>query len=193
MTKIYTMFKSILSKYLRLKHDVSGVAAVEFALILPVMLAMYLGMVEMTQGVNINRKVTLLSRTLADLAAQASTINNGDSNNIFAASAQVLQPYSDTGLYMEFVSVIVKADGTTVQVCWGDSTTGPISSTPIILPAGLKIPNTSVIIATARLPYTPAAKLVSTSYNLTETTYMRPRLASQVSRDRAGTVTTCAF
>jgi Flp pilus assembly protein TadG len=192
MRKIHS-FKALIAKWRHLKRDTRGVAAVEFALILPVMLAMYLGMVEMTQGVNINRKVTLLSRTLADLAAQASTINNGDSTNIFAAASQVMQPYPMTGAGMLIVSAIIKNDST-VQFCWGDASgTGLSVPSSVTLPAGLVIPNTSVIIATARLPYTPAAKLISTSYTLSEVTYMRPRLSTQVTRDRAGTVTTCAF
>lgn len=171
-------------------HNNKGIAAVEFALILPVMLTMYLGMVEVTQGININRKVTLLSRTLADLTAQNSTLTNSKKDQIFAAATQVLSPYSTTGVKMLVVSAYVRSNST-VQVCWGESQGGLAVPTSVTLPAGLIIPSTSIIIATAEIPYTPAAKLISTSYTLNEITYMRPRYSTQVTRDSSGTLLSC--
>ena len=77
-------------RYLRLPHaarrlcagDQRGVSAVEFAMLLPLMLTLYLGAVEISQGVGIDRKVTLTSRTVADLASQVSSISNADMTNI---------------------------------------------------------------------------------------------------------------
>jgi Flp pilus assembly protein TadG len=71
-----------------------GVSTVEFALILPLMVTLYLGGVEVSQGLTIDRKVTLVARTVADLAAQAQTIANSDMTNILNASTAVLLPYS---------------------------------------------------------------------------------------------------
>ena len=49
--------------------DRRGVSAVEFALLLPLMLTLYLGGVELSQGISIDRKVTLTARTPDDLLA----------------------------------------------------------------------------------------------------------------------------
>jgi len=48
----------------------AGVAAVEFAFILPMMLVLYFGIVVLGQGLEVGRKVEMASRTLADLTAQ---------------------------------------------------------------------------------------------------------------------------
>ena len=49
--------------------DRRGVSAVEFALLLPMMMTLYLGSVEASQGIAANRKVTLATHALADLAS----------------------------------------------------------------------------------------------------------------------------
>ena len=82
----------------RLGRDQRGVSAVEFAMLLPLMITLYLGTVEISQGVGIDRKVTLTTRTVADLASQVSSINNADMTNLLAASASVIAPYDTSKL-----------------------------------------------------------------------------------------------
>lgn len=80
-----------------------GIAAVEFALILPLMLTLYLGSVELTKGVLAGRKITFVARALADLASQQLTCDTNttlapcltptDVTTIFSAAAAILAPY----------------------------------------------------------------------------------------------------
>src|SRR5262245_11301930 len=70
-------------------NDERGVSAVEFATLLPLMLALYLGAVEVSQGIGADRKVTLTARTVADLVSQISSVNNSDmTTSLNAASAE---------------------------------------------------------------------------------------------------------
>src|SRR5262249_34725949 len=57
-------------KLRRFARDKRGISAVEFAMLLPLMVTLYLGGVEVSQAVAIDRKVTLIARTVADLVAQ---------------------------------------------------------------------------------------------------------------------------
>jgi Flp pilus assembly pilin Flp len=66
-TSIQALIVTPLRRFLR---DRDGVAAVEFAFIMPVMLVLYFGVVVLGQGIEISRKVQLASRTLADLTTQ---------------------------------------------------------------------------------------------------------------------------
>jgi Flp pilus assembly protein TadG len=87
----------------KLRQDARGIAAVEFAFVLPIMLTLYLGCVEVTQGVIANRQITAVARTIADLASQqtgaltdtGNTANGVDVSQIFAAS-QALFPQATT-------------------------------------------------------------------------------------------------
>lgn len=96
-----------------LSRNKSGVAAVEFALILPVMLLLYLGSAEITQALMASRKATLVARTLSDLTAQQTTqvpVVDADLTNIFAAATDIMAPFSATPLQMTITSVEFVAD-----------------------------------------------------------------------------------
>lgn len=87
-----------------------GTAAVEFALILPLMLTLYLGGAELTQGWRASRKVEILAGTLANLTAQQLTCGTGNNggapcltpadmtgnNGIFTAAAAIMSPYASS-------------------------------------------------------------------------------------------------
>ena len=45
----------------------SGLAAIEFAMIIPIMAALLVGTNEFSAGVAVDRKVTIMARTLSDL------------------------------------------------------------------------------------------------------------------------------
>ena len=77
----------------RLRRDQRGISAVEFAMLAPLMVVLYLGGVEISQAIAVDRKVTLVARTLGDLVAQTSSVTTTDITNILSASAAVVQPY----------------------------------------------------------------------------------------------------
>src|ERR1700731_2560340 len=79
-----------------LLRDCSGIAATEFAVIVPLMLVMFFGTVEFSSGVAVDRKVTLVARTLSDLTSQSISVTDTDLTNFFAAAAGILTPYSAT-------------------------------------------------------------------------------------------------
>src|SRR3954452_22540431 len=77
--------------------DCRGIAATEFAMIVPIMLVLFFGTYEFSSGIAVDRKVTLGARTIADLTSQtSSSVADIDLKNFFAASASILTPYSVT-------------------------------------------------------------------------------------------------
>ena len=57
---------SLVRQFLPIAHDQRGVSAVEFALLAPVMIGLYLGCAEISDGVGADRKVSLTSAALAN-------------------------------------------------------------------------------------------------------------------------------
>ncbi|AOO80080.1 TadE/TadG family type IV pilus assembly protein [Bosea vaviloviae] len=156
-----------------------GVAAIEFAFVLPVMLTVYFGIVEVAQGVMIDRKVTDLNRALADLTAQGTSISDAEMSNIFDAAQTVMAPFTSVAPKMAIVSVVIDSSGV-AKVCWSAqrNTTVPKRGDTVALPDNLKIASTSLIMATASYSFTPPVGYFLTGPIVIGNTpiYMRPRV-----------------
>jgi Flp pilus assembly protein TadG len=165
-------------------EDRRGVSAVEFAMLLPLMVTLYLGSVEISQGVGIDRKVTLTTRTVADLASQVSSINNADMTNMLTATSAVIAPYDVTKLQVTVSQVSIDANGK-ATVAWSDTFQGTkraVGST-VTLPAALSVANTSLIWSEVSYAYKPTIGYVVTgTLNLSDQIWMRPRLSDTVAR-----------
>ena len=95
----------------RFGDDQSGLAALEFALILPIMVALYLGGVEIGDALTIKRKVTSVTSSLSDLVTQAKVIDDKDMNNIFDAAASIITPYDENKLRIKVSGVAIDFEG----------------------------------------------------------------------------------
>jgi len=159
-----------------------GVSAVEFALLLPLMLAMYFGSIQITDAVSADRQVALVADTVADITAQYQSVTANDVNNILAAASAVLAPFSAANAQVTLSSVLIDANGN-AKVDWsvslhGTQRTGTVTSA---IPAALRVANTSVIWGVASYAYRPVIGWVITgTLNLHSQMFMRPRLSSCV-------------
>jgi len=167
-----------------------GVAAVEFALILPLMLIMYVGMVEVTRLVNVDRKVTQLSRTLADLVGRTPDVTDAGLTEIFEASAEVMRPYDRSRALMRISSIYVKnVNGNLLgRVCWSEHNNWIARSANdvVAVPDGFRTEDSSFILAEANYVQQP---IVTVSFitsvqerTLGETTPWPVRTGREVAR-----------
>jgi Flp pilus assembly protein TadG len=164
--------------------DCAGVAAVEFALLLPLMLTLYFGSVEFGDALTIDRKVTHVTSSLADLVTQAKTISNTDMQNILDATASIITPYDDDLLRIKVSGVSIDQNGT-AKVMWSDARNDtPLAVNSIItLPNAVNDPNTFIVTAEVHYTFTPRiGYLITGSLDLHDQFYLRPRLTSDVKR-----------
>jgi Flp pilus assembly protein TadG len=168
--------RAALRRMLRRMHmDKKGIAAVEFAILLPVLLAMYFTVVETTEGVTADRKASLLNRTVGDLAAQTTAIDDAERNNIFNAALSVIAPFDAGPAQMSMASVVINAAGV-VKVCWSEGK-NMAAPTTITIPTALKVPNTSLIVARSIYPFVPTIgyQMTGTFKLGNDPYYLRPR------------------
>jgi len=180
-----------LRRIARLARDRRGVSAIEFALIAPVLILLYVGAVELGTGLTVYRRTSQVAATAADLTAQVKSVTKSDIADIEAASSSILTPYSTTPLKIVLSSVVAD-DNNNGKVEWSCASSGSArgagSSYPV--PAGLTEPGSSVIVAEVTYAYTGLLGLTGVfdpgSFNMTRTFYTRPRKSTKVEKTDYG-------
>jgi Flp pilus assembly protein TadG len=123
----------------RLFKDTRGIAATEFAFIVPFMLVMFFGTVEISSGVAVDRKVTLVARTLSDLMSQApppppvssyAPVDDTYLQNVFTAGIAIFTPYCAVPATMQLSEIYVDSNNV-AKVQWSKAATVPSGCDPI--------------------------------------------------------------
>jgi len=184
MNRVISVVESIERRLRRLVADERGMSAVEFAMLLPLMMTLYLGAVEVSQGIAADRKVTLAARTIGDLVSQVTSIGNADMTNALNASSAVMSPFPISNLKVTVSSVKIDASGK-ATVDWSDTLNGTARAkgSAVTLPAAFIVASTSLIWSEVQYTYKPVVGYVVTgTLNLNDQIYMRPRLSDSVTR-----------
>jgi len=121
----------------RYAKNTRGIAAVEFALMAPAMLALMMTTYEMSEALTAYRRVTNVASTIGDLTAQDTTIDDGEMTDILNAGEVVLQPLEVGRLRMRIFSIVFDEDGDP-SVAWADTRNWNAST---IFPKRLRFPS----------------------------------------------------
>jgi len=177
-----------------LLNDRSGLAAVEFAMVFPMMVVMYFGVVEISSAISVDRKATQVARTLSDLTSQSVSVADADLINFGQAAKAIMTPYPASELKSSITEVYVDKTTAVARVQWSKAltidTSGNVAiaaTAPhnvgdvVVLPPGLvvaKAKGTYVIWSEVSYKYTPAIGyvLAKTGITFRDAAFTRPRL-----------------
>ncbi|HYF56968.1 MAG TPA: TadE/TadG family type IV pilus assembly protein [Salinarimonas sp.] len=165
-----------------------GVAAVEFAMVLPFLLTLYFGMAEVSTGVSVDRKLTLLSRSLADLAGRATDMTDAELEATFGAASAVMHPYdgSTVKMVISHIKVYNESGSLVGRVCWSETVRGTALARNTVVnpvPDGFRTAGMTYVQASAQMTYTPTIGYVVTgSLQLSEDTPWPVRNVSEIPR-----------
>ena len=177
------MRSRIRSRLIRIARDNRGLAAVEFALILPLMVLLCFGSVEVSQAVALDRMVSLTAGTVANLVTQYTTISASQQMpDILNASAQVLAPNPVSKATVVVSSISIDSSGK-ATIAWSQTLNGTprtVGST-ITLPTSLDTPSTTLILSEVTYAYTPILDTLKIgTINLGSAVYMFPRASNVI-------------
>lgn len=175
----------------RLLGAEGGMAAVEFSLILPILCVLWIGGVELTQGLSVDRRLNNLVSAVGDLSARSKQLTYSDISTIFDIAPGALYPYCKTeadctakGLQMRITAVDVSAGGS-LTIAWsraqGTSPYDGEDNIDALIPAALRVPSSQVIMAEVNYTYQPAVGYVVTgAVALDDRMFFVPRLTQYV-------------
>jgi Flp pilus assembly protein TadG len=184
---MFSIWSCVKAAAARLPHDSRGVAATEFAMIVPLMLVMFFGTVDVSSGVAVDRKVTLVARTLSDLTSQSTGVKDADITDFFAASNGIMWPYASAPVQAKISELYIDPATSKARVQWSKANGGasPRGVGDIVtIPSGLigkdssgnTLPNQYLIFSEVSYLYQPVAGyVIKAGITLSDTAYTRPR------------------
>ena len=104
----------------RLRRDKRGVSAIEFAILLPMLVMFLIGSIEVTFKIWSTQKAEKLAVTLSDVIAQSQTVTSNDLAQLTGAVDKIMEPFAfgpDAGKVI-ITSVYVPQDSTIAKVNW---------------------------------------------------------------------------
>lgn len=193
------------------RADKKGVAAVEFAFIVPIMFFMFVGAVELSQAITVDRRVTQAASSIADLAARKETsIALDEIADIMRVGGFIMAPYNQAPLTVVVRNVSSSsADATKTKQSWqctfSAAGTNPTPACTCMnetysVPVGLVTTNDSVVVAEVNYTYTPLVfdyflnRTLTNgtggpgTYTLSETIFMKPRGQAAMLKQVNGTL-----
>lgn len=182
-----------------LASDTRGIAAIEFAFVVPIMLSLYFVTMEVSQAIEIDKKVSRVGSTVADLITQQQSISVSEVDGVLKIGESILQPYNRSSSKITVTAIEITTDATPkVQVAWsrklvnGTTSVAVAKGTPTTVPPALLTPGGFLIKVESTLDYKPVIAWAAEdkpvlglaaafdSIAMSETYYLRPRQSATV-------------
>jgi len=182
MKPMTTIWLRLCRRAFELLGDRSGVAAIEFAMIVPLMLVLFFGTNEFSSGVAVDRKVTLMARTLSDLTSQNTSVTDTQLTNFFSASKAIMTPYDSAPIKSTITELYVDPSTLKAKVQWSKGDAARTTGTTVAIPTALQIGGTYLIFSEVSYKYVPTVGYIMAKAGITlsDFTYTRPRQSTCV-------------
>ncbi len=161
-----------------------GVAAAEFAIILPALILILFGTAEIGNALLIDRKVTRATQVIADLVAQEEVVSDSQLNDIMQAADEIMRPFP-TSAEIILTSVWRKSGESSTKVDWSVTKRGSAhtTGTPYTLPSIVLDEEEGVIVAELTFPYQALfPNVIFSDFTIRDRAYLRPRKTSRVTK-----------
>jgi Flp pilus assembly protein TadG len=167
------------------RSDNRGVGAIEFAMILPLMLVMLFGMIDLSNGFAVDRKVSQIAQMVSDLASRNTTVSETDVSNFFIIADAMLTPYDKTQLRATVTQVYLDPTSKTAKAVWSRGDEKKSKNAVVSVPAnligkdssGAWLANQYLIIGETNFNYQPIIGWVvpKSGIALSERAFTKPR------------------
>ncbi|MCM2473657.1 pilus assembly protein [Rhizobium sp. CG5] len=144
----------------RLKDNRDGIGGVEFALIVPLLLVVYICAFELTLGFSVAKRATRATGTIADLVAQQSSVTTTFLATMPDVAAAIFTPYDTAAdgetIDLKITGIAVDSSANpTVAWSWAaDGTTPYVAGTTVSVPSDMVTADVFMVRAELSVPHT---------------------------------------
>jgi len=169
----------VLNLFHRLRRSTSGLAAVEFALISPVLVVILLGTIVICNALACRQKTINLASNVADLIAMTSSVSSTDISNAYGAGNAIMYPFPASSTTIVISSIKYSAATNQDTVDWSRAQNGtPLTQGSVFTPPAGVVAATdgaSAILVSVTYQYTPPIASFLSSIPMSFGFYSRPR------------------
>jgi Flp pilus assembly protein TadG len=164
--------------YRRFIASTRGLAAIEFAMVLPVLVVLFLASVDAGRAIAIYMKVRAATYALDAITNQYTTIQSIDMQSILGATSVILAPYSSSPVVVTISQIAISSKGA-ATVSWSATLNGTAltrGNSVSGVPSGFATASSYIIYGQVSYTYTPLFGYFSSSpIKLSDSLYVTPR------------------
>lgn len=181
---IHSLRKRLAHTVARLRRDEEGVAAIEFAIIAPLMITMYFGLAEIATAIGADRKISHGTNVAGDLVTQNAEMTSADIEEALAAAVRVMDVPDARKVTIDMRSFVKDTDGNVtsegiVQMNAGANKLPSFNASS--LDERILNENSGVVVTRVAYTYSPLKlRFFDTDITLSETFMLKPRRSDAV-------------
>ncbi len=181
----------------RYRDDERGIAAIEFAIIAPIMIGMYFGLAEIASAISVDRRISHGTNVAGDLSTQQPALKDADIEEVLSAAIRVMGVENASQISMDMESFILPAEGQPPEsrgrIRLNNSVGGFTQYDASKLDTKLLNSESGVVVTRVRYNYTPLKlRYLDSTIKLEETFLLKPRRSDAVDfQDGNGSLVDC--
>lgn len=180
---------SLVRKLRRFARETKAIAAIEFAILAPMMVFLLFGSVDLIDMLGVNRRVQNVAASLSDVTARDTSVTTAEMNGLWAALDVLMYPDDGDAVGARVTSISI-VNATTARVVWSrghGSMAARNANSNVTLPAPMMIVGTSIIMTETEMSYSaPLGFLLGAPVKLSHTAYRRSRLVDPIPCEWSG-------
>lgn len=175
----------MIQRFRRFKTATTGLAALEFAILLPMMVFVLFGAVELIDVLGTNRRAENTTASIADVISRDTEVDDTEVEGVWRAIEILIMPDDPLDFDIRVTSITIE-NSTTARVVWSEGRGMParVPDSTVTLPDDMMRPGTSIIMAESEYTYeSPIGFVIGAPMALNHTAYRRSRLIDPIPRE----------
>ncbi|PCK79833.1 TadE/TadG family type IV pilus assembly protein [Rhizobium sophoriradicis] len=141
----------------RLIRERQGAGAIEFAILFPVLVMLYIGAFEITIGLSVSKRATRAAGSIADLVTQQQSVTKSTLAEMRSVATAIFVPYNSSSLTLKITGITVDASANAkVLWSWAQDGSVPYAKNAGVsdIPSDMKTANSFLVRSELSIPYT---------------------------------------